>query len=215
LAEAPDQDTGAAENEAEQRIVFGYFGQINPFKGIDILLQAASDLPEDIRKLIEIRIHGENKHYQDTEFSQRVDALLADTKDVVRQMGSYRNEDVSDLMAACDWVIMPSIWWENSPVVIQEARIAGRPLICADIGGMAEKIDRSTDRLFPARSPGALAELMRRIVRQRIRPSRRRLDDLARSRSSADEIHFARHQALYAKLHQPSGWLRASGVARR
>jgi glycosyltransferase involved in cell wall biosynthesis len=215
LAETPDPDTGDAEDEADQRVVFGYFGQINPFKGIDILLQAAADLPEEIRKLIEIRIHGENKHYRETEFGKRVDELLADAKDMVRQMGSYRNEDVSDLMSACDWIIMPSIWWENSPVVIQEARIAGRPLICANIGGMAEKIDRSTDLLFPARSPGALAELMRKIVRQRIRPSRQRLDDLARARSNADEVHFARHQALYAKLHQPSGWLRASGSAGR
>ena len=38
---------------------------------------------------------------------------------------------------------------------MQEARIAGRPLLCANIGGMAEKIDSRTDLLFPARSPGA------------------------------------------------------------
>jgi glycosyltransferase involved in cell wall biosynthesis len=215
LAGAPDENTGAAKDEADQRVVFGYFGQINPFKGIDILLQAASVLPDEIRKMIEIRVHGENKHYRETEFGKRVDELLADTKDVVRLMGSYRNEDVSDLMSACDWIVMPSIWWENSPVVIQEARIAGCPLICANIGGMAEKIDSSTDLLFPARSPGSLAELMRKIVRQRLRPSAQRLDELARSRSSADEIHFAHHQALYAKLHQPSGWLRISGSAGR
>ncbi|QRM35597.1 glycosyltransferase family 4 protein [Microvirga sp. VF16] len=215
LAEAPDEISEASDDEAHQRVVFGYFGQINPFKGIDLLLQAAASLPEEIRQSIEIRIHGENKHYRDTEFGKRVDELLADTKDVVRQMGSYRNEDVSDLMSVCDWIIMPSIWWENSPVVIQEARIAGRPLICANIGGMVEKIDSSTDLLFPARSPGALAELMRKIVRQRIKPSPQRLNDLAQSRSSADDIHFARHQALYTNLHQPSGWLRATGSAGR
>jgi glycosyltransferase involved in cell wall biosynthesis len=38
------------------------------------------------------------------------------------------------------WLIVPSIWWENSPTVIQEAFAAGRPVICGDIGGMAEKV---------------------------------------------------------------------------
>jgi len=43
-------------------------------------------------------------------------------------------------MAAVDWVVVPSIWWENSPLVIQEAFAHGRPVICSDIGGMAEKV---------------------------------------------------------------------------
>lgn len=209
LTEHLGGEAGGIGDDVDQRVVFGYFGQINPFKGIDILIQAALALPEELRKSVEIRIHGENRHYLETEFGKRVDELLIDAKDVVRSMGSYRNEDVSHLMQDCDWIIVPSIWWENSPVVIQEARIAGRPLICSNIGGMAEKIDRSTDFLFPARNPGALAELMRKIVRHRIKSNQQRLHDLARSRSSADEGHFSRHRALYASLHQPSNWMPA------
>jgi glycosyltransferase involved in cell wall biosynthesis len=202
----PREEPIVSDDEEARAIVFGFFGQINPFKGVDILLQAASALPDAIRKRIEIRIHGENRHYRETEFGQRVEKLLADTQDVVRLMGSYRNEDVSDLMAACDWIVVPSIWWENSPVVIQEARMAGRPLICANIGGMAEKIDPSTDLLFPARSPGALAEVMRSIVRHQTRPDGQHLNALATSRSNADDIHFARHQAVYGALLQSPEW---------
>jgi len=44
-------------------------------------------------------------------------------------------------------VVVPSIWWENSPLVIQEAFGAGRPVICSDIGGMAEKICHDVDGL--------------------------------------------------------------------
>ena len=43
-------------------------------------------------------------------------------------------------MSASDYVLVPSTWWENSPVVIQEAYAAGRPVICSGIGGMAEKV---------------------------------------------------------------------------
>ena len=43
-------------------------------------------------------------------------------------------------MQMVDWVIVPSIWWENSPVVIQEAFACRTPVIGTDHGGIAEKI---------------------------------------------------------------------------
>jgi glycosyltransferase involved in cell wall biosynthesis len=195
----PDQKADAT------KVVFGFFAQINPFKGFDVLLEAASLLPEDVRRQVTIRIHGENRHYRDTAFHERTQSLLDEVKDGVSILGGYRGEDVFELMTACDWIVVPSIWWENSPVVIQEARIAGRPLICANIGGMAEKIDTRTDLLFPARSPGALAELITTIIRQSIKPGAQQLSDLAQARLNADEGHFARHLAIYDRLRPPMG----------
>jgi glycosyltransferase involved in cell wall biosynthesis len=64
-------------------------------------------------------------------------------------------------MRAVGWVVVPSIWWENSPVVIQEARRAGTPLIVSDIGGMAEKTLPEVDGLhFKRGSPVDLARTM-------------------------------------------------------
>ncbi|WP_210489439.1 glycosyltransferase family 4 protein [Microvirga antarctica] len=182
------------------RVVIGYFGQINPFKGVDLLLQATAMLPESLRLRLEIRIHGENRHFKDTAFGARIDSLLADTEDVVRLMGSYRNEDVSDLMAACAFVIVPSVWWENSPVVIQEAKMAGRPLICANIGGMAEKMNAATDHLFTAKSPGALAEVLRRILERDTPVAPTTLNHLALARADVDEDYFDEHSAVYRRL---------------
>ena len=48
-------------------------------------------------------------------------------------------------MAGVDWVVVPSIWWESSPMVIQEAFTCGRPLLVSDIGGMAEKVTSEVD----------------------------------------------------------------------
>ncbi|HEX2726567.1 MAG TPA: glycosyltransferase, partial [Beijerinckiaceae bacterium] len=117
--------------DARTRIVFGFFGQINPFKGLDILLQAALMLPDEVKARVEIRIHGENRYYRTGEFGEKLAALLDQAGAVTRSMGAYRNEDVIGLMAACDWIVVPSVWWENSPIVIQESRMAGRPMICS------------------------------------------------------------------------------------
>jgi glycosyltransferase involved in cell wall biosynthesis len=57
---------------------------------------------------------------------------------------------------------MPSTWWENSPVVIQEAFAAGRPVICTGIGGMAEKVpDRRAGLHFRRGDAADLARVMR------------------------------------------------------
>jgi glycosyltransferase involved in cell wall biosynthesis len=203
--EDPDPPLPPALSEVgEATTVFGYFAQINPFKGYDVLLEAAALLPDDVRRRATIRIHGENRHYRTTEFHERTQALLAEVRDVVSPMGLYRGDNVIALMSACDWIVVPSIWWENSPIVMQEARLAGRPLICADIGGMAEKADPRVDHLVPARSPGALSALMSRIVRSEAQSDRTRLNGLAQARAQADEIHFARHWALYqTMIHAP------------
>ena len=65
----------------------------------------------------------------------------------VRFYGSYRSAELPTLMQEIDWVVVPSIWWENSPLVIQEAFAHGRPVICSNIGGMAEKVRHGVDGL--------------------------------------------------------------------
>ena len=61
--------------------------------------------------------------------------------------GAYDHAAVPRLMAEVDWVVVPSRWWENSPLVIQEAFMHGRPVICTDIGGMKEKVTHDVNGL--------------------------------------------------------------------
>jgi glycosyltransferase involved in cell wall biosynthesis len=83
-------------------------------------------------------------------------------------VGEYKHDDLPALMEKTDWVVVPSIWWENSPLVIQEAFMHGRPVICSDIGGMAEKVrDRVNGLHFRARDPDSLAETIARAARSR------------------------------------------------
>ena len=68
-------------------------------------------------------------------------------------------------MQSIDWVVMGSVWWENSPVVIQEAFKFGRPVICPDIGGMAEKVPDGVGGLhYRARDPLALSSLIQSLL---------------------------------------------------
>ncbi|WP_279478801.1 glycosyltransferase [Aureimonas sp. SK2] len=119
---------------------FGFFGQINPFKGVDVLLDVADLIGADkaLASSMRLRIHG-NLIGQTAEFTERFEKSLK-THPFLSYAGAYDNRSVHRLMSECDYVVIPSKWWENSPVVIQEAFGASAPVICTGIGGMAEKV---------------------------------------------------------------------------
>lgn len=124
------------------RNCFGYFGQINPQKGLAVVLTALHNMPVEERKKLVLEVHGANLENQTEEFRDRIEALRAPLMEegVVRWAGSYQPHELRSRMAGVDWVVVPSTWWENSPMVIQEALTCGRPLLVSDIGGMAEKV---------------------------------------------------------------------------
>lgn len=139
-----------------RRPVFGYFGNFNPWKGVDVLLEAAQRLIADGLPGFELRLHG-SAPFQKESFVARIDGLAAETAPQVTRLGPYRREELPQLMEAVDWVVMPSIWWENAPLVIQEAFLHRRPVIARGIGGMAEAVRHGVDGLH-VRADGA-AEL--------------------------------------------------------
>jgi len=138
----PQRTAGPAADEAstEAPLVVGFFGQINPFKGVDLLLDAVELMDRDpaLAKRVRLRVHGPLVGVS-PEFTARFEKL-AEKSPCLDFRGPYQNDKVFDLMRECDFVLMASKWWENSPVVIQESYACGRPMIVPGLGGMAEKI---------------------------------------------------------------------------
>ena len=75
--------------------------------------------------------------------------------------GRYSTEELPGILKNTDTVVVPSIWWENSPLVIQESFKHGRPMIVSGIGGMAEKIQDGVDGLHFVR--GSSLDLMQKM----------------------------------------------------
>lgn len=92
-------------------------------------------------------MHGANLEWQPEAYRQKIEALREPLikQGVVQWVGPYQPHELRRRMAGVDWVVVPSIWWENSPMVIQEAFVCGRPLLVSDIGGMAEKVRDGVD----------------------------------------------------------------------
>jgi glycosyltransferase involved in cell wall biosynthesis len=173
----------SAKPQQQERVHnrLAFFGQISPYKGVDVLLEAmrllddsgerAGDLeiaaerniPKESRP--HLHLYGANLDVQEPAFQTRVRTLLEQTRRNVTFAGRYKLSQQAALMSDADWVIVPSIWWENSPLVIQEAFGHQRPVICSDIGGMAEKVTDGVNGLhFRAGDSRSLAQTIQRAV---------------------------------------------------
>ena len=72
--------------------------------------------------------------------------------------------------STCSWC--PSLWLENSPLVIHEAYQSGRPVIGSRIGGIAELVREGWDGLlFEPGSSQALGDALRRVIAEPAMPS--------------------------------------------
>jgi len=142
----------------------GFFGQISSLKGIDIVFDTATILAKNQLDDVSFEIFGDYRN-QPPEFQSAFLERLAKAGPNIRFHGPYDRQRVDRLMQSVHAILVPSIWWENAPVVIQEALRNRRPVICSDIGGMAEKIRDGIDGFhFAAGSPLALAALIRRLI---------------------------------------------------
>lgn len=143
---------------------FGYIGTHTPAKGIHHLLAAFGQVGGDAK----LRIYGRPRG-QDTEALKAIAAgLPGDAADRVEWLPEYRNQAVvNDVFNCVDAIVVPSVWVENSPLVIHEAQGAGVPVITADVGGMAEYVEHEVNGMtFAHRHSDDLARQMRRLVEE-------------------------------------------------
>jgi len=85
---------------------------------------------------------------------------IADEDLPVRLLG--RREDVGDLLAAADVVVVPSSW-EGQPLVVQEALRAGAPLVATAVGGIPDLVGDAAV-LVPYGDPNALANAIAALL---------------------------------------------------
>jgi glycosyltransferase involved in cell wall biosynthesis len=161
----PYAPLGALKHRAPSTVHFAFFGKVFKTKGTLVFLEAIELLSPALREKCEFSIYGagieEESPQVRSEFSSRISRLGK----AVRTYGSYDPEQVNGLMSRVDFAVVPSTWWENSPMVIQEAFASGVPVICSNIGGMAEKVTDGVNGLhFRVNDPRDLAATIETAV---------------------------------------------------
>lgn len=144
------------ERVPAERLRFGYVGTIADYKGIELIVQAFRGLDA---ATVECRIYGDTGYFPEYEAKLRSlqkPACLSFT-------GRFENARIAHVLAELDVLIVPSLWFENSPLTIHEAFLAGIPVICSDRGGMAELVEHEKTGLWFRL--GDARDLRRQILR--------------------------------------------------
>jgi glycosyltransferase involved in cell wall biosynthesis len=159
------------------KLRFTYLGSLAWQKGVHVLVEAFKGIPPDAAVL---KIYGDPTVFPDYSGQLRE---IADPLNTHFE-GPVPNEQVGRVLAETDVLVVPSLWYENSPVVIQEAFAAGVPVIASEIGALPEKVS-SEDRLFEPGDAAKLRRLAQDIIAREDRLSRFGAATCPRSMSEA------------------------------
>ena len=150
------------KRKKDTAFTFGYIGTHIPAKGIQLLIPAFSNLEGECK----LKIWGRPRDHNTKALKEMIEQLPKETGKRIEWISEYDNEHiVKDVLNHVDAIVVPSIWAENSPLVIHEALQARVPVITADAGGMSEYIKhRENGLLFKHRDAEDLSLQMQKFI---------------------------------------------------
>jgi len=138
----------------------GYLGQIHKIKGVHLLVDAF--VKAGIEETARLDIWG--NYSNNPQYEQDLRGRMNNNPSITLR-GGYKREQLGLLLADTDVVVVPSIWYENAPLVIQEAFATKTPVITTNLGGMSEAVIHDVNGLlFDRNDSDDLAQQLRRVV---------------------------------------------------
>ena len=131
----PEQKNLFDNNQQKKLWRWLYVGQIEAHKGVSALIRAFSQLPDKVKEKSELIVVGSGSEF---EKMQRLAKSYGKQARHIYFLGQKESSQVRKLMQASNYLIVPSLCYENSPTVIYEALSLGLPVIAFDLGGVGE-----------------------------------------------------------------------------
>ncbi len=165
-----------------------FVGALTIEKGISVLVDAAQRLPA-----VQFKIAGAGHEEA---------RLRREAPRNVSFLGSVAPDKIQDLMRAAALVVVPSLWYENFPLVVAEAMAAGRPVVASRIGGIPEMMrEGETGLLCSPGNPERLAHTIQKLMDYPDLRARMgaRAAEIARMEYHPEQ-HYQKMMRVYEKL---------------
>lgn len=205
--ELPERQAASKATSPVLRI--GFIGTLYEHKGPHILLQALKLLPQSVP--VAVKIYGNM-----SEFPAYVEELkkMATDDSRIEFCGTFPNTQIGEIFSQLDVLVVPSLWYENTPLVIYHAQAFHCPVIASNLGGMAEPIvHEQNGLLFPAGSSAELAGTLKKLsedknllqhLKENARPPRS-IEDYARQAEQIYEVVLQDHTVNPSRYWQQAG----------
>lgn len=132
-----------------------YVGAISQHKGVHTLIEASRRVEGNVQ----LHIVGEGPIKKELE-------ILAEGDSRIKFHGFLRGEELENMYRMANLTVLPSIWYDNSPMVIYESFSNSTPVLASRIGGIPELvIDGYNGLLFEPGDVEGLSSLIEKISR--------------------------------------------------
>jgi len=167
----------------------GYIGSISRHKGVHVLLDALRHVATP-----DLRVHLHGSRDSQPGFSEALVDGIRDPR--VEFHGPFAPVQLGSVLAKLDVLVVPSLWYENTPFSVLEALHTGVPVVASDLGGLAEiVVAGQSGFLFPAGDALELAALLESIA-----ADPERLSALSSPQPPSIDDNLTRLQTLYDDL---------------
>lgn len=153
------QITSISIKGAEKRLRIGFIGTLYHHKGAHVLLEAVRSLPSEMP--LKVKIYGELEQFPEYVRTLR---SVAGNDHRIEFCGTFPNQTIGVILYDLDVLIVPSLWYENNPLVLSFAQAARVPVVATDSEGMNEVIaDGENGFLFEKGDVKGLADIIRML----------------------------------------------------
>ncbi|HBI16553.1 MAG TPA: hypothetical protein DDY52_00120 [Candidatus Moranbacteria bacterium] len=150
LCKSVSQVYNSKEENAKKYILF--FGRLSLEKGIDFLIKTFDKIDD---KDIVLKIAGEGPAGET--LNKLVKKLKLDER--VEFLGYKSGQELKKIIAQSEFIVVPSLWYENAPYTILEAYSLKKAVLAAEIGGISELIkENETGQTFSPSNPDDLTD---------------------------------------------------------
>lgn len=119
----------------------GFVGRFTEVKGVDVLVDAVRQLPED--RDVRLHLYGMTGNDEDVAYLNAIRQRASGDDRVVFE-GPLTDENRDAAYASFDVLAVPSTWLETGPLVVLEAFAVGIPVVGSNAGGIAERVQDGT-----------------------------------------------------------------------
>jgi glycosyltransferase involved in cell wall biosynthesis len=144
-------------------LCFGYVGQITKHKGVDTLIKAFKQLRSGSTDP-HLKIFGDTEQFPS--YTKQLYKLKGKRNDI-DFTGPFEHSRWKQVYSEIDVLVVPSLWYVNSPNVVLEAFAAGKPVIASNLGGTPELVKHDENGfLYRSGDVKDLARQMQKVIDQ-------------------------------------------------
>lgn len=142
-----------------QKLRIAFIGTLTGHKGCHVLIEAFRRIESDRLRLY---IYGNTEQFE--EYTEKLKKIMGSDQRI-RLMGTFPPDDLGKVFSTIDLLVVPSLWYENTPLIVYSALATKTPVVASNMGGLKELIQPGGNGLlFEAGSVEGLKACLKKIL---------------------------------------------------